>query len=362
MVWRVQFACTESYDSTGRSNNKAHGNGTNSSMQYEDQYVKTLSHSLADQSFALERSFDPVGNPLAEMHSGNADDLAEVYHYDAYGHTAVGTAKGPDNQFFTPDDPIALNSAVGNPYAFTGQRLDPSGLMYYKNRYYHTELGRFCSRDPIGYADGTNVYQYADDMPNIKLDPAGLKCCCCCAEKIEPLDENTAKQQIKVGVGDVPGNKITLIVTISKKEVNDPEEEDKHKCKIQWWEHSTRVPKHYSDLGVQPNTWVDAFDLFSRNKQKTSTMNEWEDAYLKVPCPTSADTRDWIHFTDTPHTTADRVLYIVIRVLSSKHPECKCKQPSIELSFVQKIDSSTQTTTVNFNPKPLPPNLPEPPK
>jgi RHS repeat-associated protein len=61
---------------------------------------------------------------------------------------------------FSPD---ANNSSdVSNPYTYTGRRLDfESGLYYYRNRYYHAQMGRFVSRDPIGYAGGSwNLYEY----------------------------------------------------------------------------------------------------------------------------------------------------------------------------------------------------------
>ena len=49
-------------------------------------------------------------------------------------------------------------STVGNPHLFTGRQLDPeTGLYQYRHRYYDPQLGRFVSRDPIGYegANGT---------------------------------------------------------------------------------------------------------------------------------------------------------------------------------------------------------------
>lgn len=39
---------------------------------------------------------------------------------------------------------------------------------------YDSSLGRFVQRDPIGYADGMNVYQYTRSNPVNSVDPSGL--------------------------------------------------------------------------------------------------------------------------------------------------------------------------------------------
>ena len=69
---------------------------------------------------------------------------------------------------------------VGNPYRFTGRRLDTeTGLYYYRARHYSTEMGRFLSRDPIGiWGDAGNfgnAYAYAGNNPTFYKDPSGQK-------------------------------------------------------------------------------------------------------------------------------------------------------------------------------------------
>lgn len=40
------------------------------------------------------------------------------------------------------------------------------------------QLGSFLERDPIGYSDGLNTYQYEQMMPGDRLDSSGLACQC----------------------------------------------------------------------------------------------------------------------------------------------------------------------------------------
>ena len=104
--------------------------------------------------------------------------MVEAYEYNAYGKATVFTGDGSDNTWFTDDDDKASWSAVANPYQYTGQRYDPeTGWMYYKYRYYDTELGRFVSRDPVGYVDTLSLYSYVLDNPTNYYDPIGLFGC-----------------------------------------------------------------------------------------------------------------------------------------------------------------------------------------
>ena len=72
-------------------------------------------------------------------------------------------------------NPVA-SSAVGNPYGFQGRRLDPeSGLMYFRNRYYSPDTGRFLQRDPVW--DSNNVggqYSFVGNGPLSGFDALGL--------------------------------------------------------------------------------------------------------------------------------------------------------------------------------------------
>jgi RHS repeat-associated protein len=48
-------------------------------------------------------------------------------------------------------------------------------INFNRNRYYSPALGRFTSKDPIGFNGGMNLYRYADNNPLLFTDPFGLK-------------------------------------------------------------------------------------------------------------------------------------------------------------------------------------------
>jgi len=62
----------------------------------------------------------------------------------------------------------------GNRLHYTGRELDDSGLYYYRNRYYDSEIGRFTTEDPKGFEAGVNFYTYVKNNPLSGNDPYGL--------------------------------------------------------------------------------------------------------------------------------------------------------------------------------------------
>ena len=105
--------------------------------------------------------------------------IAERYDYDAYGQPTIYTDDGGDSDWWDGDEDPNNESLINNAYTFTGRRLDTldSGdlvIIYYRARYYSPNTGRFLSRDPIGYADSMNLYEYVDSRPGILVDPYGL--------------------------------------------------------------------------------------------------------------------------------------------------------------------------------------------
>jgi RHS repeat-associated protein len=93
----------------------------------------------------------------------SAGQIVERYSYTPYGETTT---------FNSSYQNAGLTSRVGNPFTFTGRELDAeTGLMHFRARTYDAVQGRFKRRDPIGYADGMNLYG-AYFIPH-GLDPTG---------------------------------------------------------------------------------------------------------------------------------------------------------------------------------------------
>ena len=91
---------------------------------------------------------------------------------ERYLYTPYGTVTVLDPDFSVDADGV---SDYDNTTLYTGRELDAeTELMYYRARYYHSELGRFVSRDPIGYdAREMDLYCYVRNTPTDLIDPFG---------------------------------------------------------------------------------------------------------------------------------------------------------------------------------------------
>jgi len=105
-------------------------------------------------------------------------DVVERYMYDAYGKvTILHGAEDVDGTDTTDDEctPRPAADSFANEILYCGYRFDPdTGLYHVRFRVYHPTLGRWLQRDPLGYADGMNLYQYVRSGPAHRLDPLGL--------------------------------------------------------------------------------------------------------------------------------------------------------------------------------------------
>jgi RHS repeat-associated protein len=98
-------------------------------------------------------SADERGSIIAR--SNNSGAFGSANTYDEYGISGSGNA---------------------GLFQYTGQALiGQLGMYYYKARIYSPTLGRFLQTDPIGYADGANLYAGMHNDPINGTDPLGLE-------------------------------------------------------------------------------------------------------------------------------------------------------------------------------------------
>lgn len=97
--------------------------------------------------------------------------VVEQYEYDPYGKASV---------YVGSSTTAVGESSVGLPFLWKGIRCDgETELLYMRNRYYSTRLGRMLSRDLLGnwgdVLNGGNGYAYVGERPLSLGDPMGLQ-------------------------------------------------------------------------------------------------------------------------------------------------------------------------------------------
>lgn len=158
------------YDPLGIRSSKKLGDTT-------QKYLTDGSNPLVEQTGSGATAATVATSGLDQYLTRTENGATQVYLTDALG-TVVGLANadGTVATSYTYDPygrPTTSGAASTNPYTFTGRESDGTGLLHYRNRYYDPESGRFISQDPVGYAGGTNLYQYALSSPTTYTDPTG---------------------------------------------------------------------------------------------------------------------------------------------------------------------------------------------
>jgi RHS repeat-associated protein len=103
------------------------------------------------------------------------------YHFDGLGSTiAITDASGAIVNKYSYDEfgkVLNQEEAIPNPFKYVGQfgvMDEGNGLLYMRARFYDPEVGRFISKDPIGFAGGLNLYAHVQNNPVNWVDPSGL--------------------------------------------------------------------------------------------------------------------------------------------------------------------------------------------
>jgi len=115
------------------------------------------------------------GNDLVKMRRDSTDSY---YLYDGLGSVrqVTDSAKDVTDSYIYEafGGLVASSGSTENTRKFTGEDCDAtSSLLYLRARYYDPDVGRFISRDPIGYRGGINLYGYVGNNPVRWVDPDG---------------------------------------------------------------------------------------------------------------------------------------------------------------------------------------------
>lgn len=112
------------------------------------------------------------------VRTGVAAGVTSSFLPDALGSSVALTDAAGIVQTEYTYEPFGKTGVTGtsntNSYQYTGRENDGTGLYYYRARYYHPQLQRFISEDPIDFAGGDiNLYAYVLNNPLAYTDPSG---------------------------------------------------------------------------------------------------------------------------------------------------------------------------------------------
>ena len=121
---------------------------------------------------------DALGSVVGLTDAGNPSalpKLVERYDYDPYGRTYI--ERWDQSQNGGSGGWVRVSASYyGNPFAWTAQRYDAGVKLYsFFARTYSPDLGRWLQRDPLGYVQGVNLYQYVSSQPTAMIDPLGFQ-------------------------------------------------------------------------------------------------------------------------------------------------------------------------------------------
>ncbi len=158
---------TFAYDALGRRVSAVVA-GTTTGYQYDGLNPVMLGGNFMLAGLGLDENY-------ARVTSGTATSLLT----DGLGSTIAmssSAAATTANYVYSPYGDTVKTGTDATPLEYTGRENDgPTGLYYYRARYYSPQLGRFISEDPIGLrGSGTNFYAYARGAPTRLRDPTGM--------------------------------------------------------------------------------------------------------------------------------------------------------------------------------------------
>ena len=168
------------YRGDGKRAWKESSNGTRSYFYYAGEQMIALSNGTnastlllwgADGLIGTRSSVDGVVTKRYQLYDtqSNLDQTL-----DANGAVTSQAAFSAWGEPLRDANGNAAAGAFGYGAKFGYWRDGESGFVLCTLRYYDPSGGRWLTRDPIGYAGGSNLYGYVDSDPGNAVDPSGL--------------------------------------------------------------------------------------------------------------------------------------------------------------------------------------------
>ncbi len=220
------MAATYGYGPLGRRVSKS-GTGVAATWSIHSGDDGEAEERMRDSTFARQRQYTAangllrryvpgpaIDRPIAMLDYSGGSEVLEFFHADKRGSViAMGDAAGTRVEGPFVYGPYGSGAPVGGePYKYTGRRLDAeTGLYYYRARYYSPSLGRFLQTDPIGYGDDLNMYAYVGNDPTDMTDPTGMygDCDSCWDAYDRSVQQMSPEERlnlaITVGTAAIPG-------------------------------------------------------------------------------------------------------------------------------------------------------------
>jgi RHS repeat-associated protein len=147
---------------------------------------------------AFQADYD-TDNLRADVNFDGATDFADFLYFYIQYDTAEGGGRNAQSR-----------TSVANRIGYAGYQWDPAIRSYHvRHRVLVPELGRWTRRDPIGYVDGVDLYEYVGGHATISTDSLGLRI------TPQPLPETSLADSSSIGnvAGGTPSDPSVVFIS-----------------------------------------------------------------------------------------------------------------------------------------------------